>query len=94
MHCVSGSETWGRSGSLCCEAIAVAHPQNLPQTSGFFVQCAYVARSYVIGTLPANDRAAMDTVSGGVGVLMSDDANARGLAVPEMPEDFPRRPLR
>ena len=45
-----------------------------------------VARSYVIGTLPANDRVAMVTVSGGVGVLMADDANRWGLRLPEMPE--------
>ena len=52
-----------------------------------------VARSSVIGTLPANDRVAMVTVSGGVGVLMADDANRRGLAVPEMPEAAQRRML-
>ena len=52
-----------------------------------------VARSSVIGTLPANDRVAMVTVSGGVGVLMADDANGRGLSVPEMPEAAQRRML-
>ena len=45
-----------------------------------------VARSCVIGMLPANDRVAMVTVPSGVGVLMADDANGRGLAVPPMPE--------
>ena len=35
----------------------------------------------------------MVTVSGGVGVLMADDANRRGLAVPEMPEEVQRRML-
>ena len=52
-----------------------------------------VARSSVIGTLPANDRVAMVTVSGGVGVLMADDANGRGLSVPPMPEAAQRRML-
>ena len=50
-----------------------------------------IARSCVIGTLPANDRVAMITVSGGVGVLMADDADRRGLAVPPMPEAAQRQ---
>ena len=54
---------------------------------------AYVARSSVIGTLPANDRVAMVTVPGGVGMLMADDASGRGLAVPPMPEAAQRRML-
>ena len=52
-----------------------------------------VARSCVTGTLSANDRAAMATVSGGVGELMADDANGRGLAVPPIPEAAQRRML-
>ena len=52
-----------------------------------------VAQSCVIWTLPADVRVAMVTVSGGVGVLMADDANGRGLAVPEMPEEAQRRML-
>ena len=52
-----------------------------------------VAQSCVIWTLPADVRVAMVTVSGGVGVLMADDANGRGLAVPEMPEEAERRML-
>ena len=52
-----------------------------------------IARSSVIGTRPANERVVMVTVSGGVGVLMADDANARGLAVPPMPESAQRRML-
>ena len=52
-----------------------------------------IARSSVVGTLPANDRVAMVTVSGGVGVLMADDANGRGLSVPPMPEAAQRRML-
>ena len=52
-----------------------------------------IARSCVIGTLPANDRVAMVTVSGGVGVLMADDANRRGLDVAPMPEAAQRRML-
>ena len=55
---------------------------------------AYVARGCVIGTLPANDRVAIVTVSGGVGVLMADDAAGRGLAVPPMPEAAHRRILK
>ena len=51
------------------------------------------ARSCVIGTLPANDRVATVTVSGGVGLLMADDANRRRLAVPPMPESPQRRML-
>ena len=39
-----------------------------------------VARSFVIGTLPANGRVAMVTVSGGVGVLMADAVNRRSSA--------------
>ena len=38
-----------------------------------------IARSSIVGTLPANDRMAMVTFSNGVGVLMVDGANrARG----------------
>ena len=55
---------------------------------------AYVARSCVIETLPANNRVAMVTVSGGVGVLMADDAAGRGLAVPPIPESPHRRMLK
>jgi acyl-CoA synthetase (NDP forming) len=39
-----------------------------------------------IGCLPANDRVGLVTVSGGIGVLMADDAVARGLDVAELPE--------
>jgi acetate---CoA ligase (ADP-forming) len=46
-----------------------------------------VARACVVGQLPRNDRVAMVTVSGGVGVLMADDAHGRGLDVAPMPED-------
>ena len=52
-----------------------------------------IARSCVVGTLPANERVAMVTVSGGVGVLMADDANRRGLEVAPMPEAAQRRML-
>ena len=52
-----------------------------------------IARSCVIGTRPANERVVMVTVSGGVGVLMADDANARGLDVAPMPEAAQRRML-
>ncbi len=52
-----------------------------------------IARSCVVGTLPANERVAMVTVSGGVGVLMADDANGRGLEVAPMPEAAQRRML-
>ena len=52
-----------------------------------------IARSCVVGTLPANERVAMVTVSGGVGVLMADDANGRGLEVAPMPEVAQRRML-
>ena len=54
---------------------------------------ACVARSCVIGTLPANDRVAMVTVPSELGVLMADDANGRGLTVPPMPEAAQRRML-
>ena len=30
MHCVSGSETWGKAGSSSREGIAVAHSGNRP----------------------------------------------------------------
>ena len=50
-----------------------------------------VGRSCVVGTLPGNDRVAMITVSGGVGVLMADDADRRGLTVPPLPEAAQRR---
>ena len=52
-----------------------------------------IARSCVVGTLPVNDRVAMITVSGGVGVLMADDADRRGLVVSPMPEAAQRRML-
>ena len=52
-----------------------------------------IARSCVVGTRPANERVVMVTVSGGVGVLMADDANARGLDVAPMPEAAQRRML-
>ena len=52
-----------------------------------------IARSCVVGTRPANERVVMVTVSGGVGVLMADDANARGLEVAPMPEAAQRRML-
>ena len=50
-----------------------------------------VARSCVIGARPVNERVALVTVSGGVGVLMADDANRRGLEVAPMPEAAQRR---
>ena len=50
-----------------------------------------VARSCVIGARPVNERVALVTVSGGVGVLMADDANRRGLEVAPMPEEAQRR---
>lgn len=37
-----------------------------------------------IGGLPRNDNAGIVTVSGGVGVLMADDASSRGLNLPEL----------
>ena len=37
---------------------------------------------------------AIVTVSDGVGVLMADDANRRGLAVPSMPKEAQRRMLK
>ena len=52
-----------------------------------------VARSCVIGSRPVNERVALVTVSGGVGVLMADDANRRGLEVAPMPEAAQRRML-
>lgn len=52
-----------------------------------------IARSCVIAKLPAGDRIAMITVSGGVGVLMADDAHRRGLEVPPMPEAQQKRML-
>ena len=52
-----------------------------------------IARSCVVGTRPANERVVMVTVSGGVGVLMADDAHARGLDVAPMPEAAQRRML-
>ena len=52
---------------------------------------AYVARSSAIETLPPSDRAAMVTVSDGVGVLTTDDATRHGLAVRPIPESPHRR---
>ncbi|MEZ5651767.1 MAG: acetate--CoA ligase family protein [Burkholderiaceae bacterium] len=37
-----------------------------------------------IGGLPSDDNAGIVTVSGGVGVLMADDASSRGLRLPEL----------
>ncbi len=45
-----------------------------------------IGRACVVGQLPRNDRVAMVTVSGGVGVLMADDAHSRELDVAPMPE--------
>lgn len=39
-----------------------------------------------LGPVPANDRVGLITVSGGVGVLMADDAAERGLDVAPLPE--------
>ena len=128
MRCVSGSETWGRAGSLSRERTAVAHSGNCPDS---WCQCgsphrspntvsprrsdisptapstlndysqvrrglpvAYVARNCVIAMLPANHRVAMVTVLGGIGLPMADDADRRGLAVPEMQEEAQRRMLK
>ncbi len=44
-----------------------------------------------IAPLPKNDRIGLVTVSGGVGVLMADDAAARGLDVAEMPAETQAR---
>jgi acetate---CoA ligase (ADP-forming) len=46
-----------------------------------------IGRACVIGQLPRNDRVGLVTVSGGVGVLMADDAHDRQLDVAEMPAD-------
>jgi acyl-CoA synthetase (NDP forming) len=44
-----------------------------------------VAHSLAVSGLPANDRVGLLTVSGGVGVMMADDAAEAGLDVPELP---------
>ncbi|ANN76091.1 acetate--CoA ligase family protein [Bordetella flabilis] len=44
-----------------------------------------VAHSLAVSGLPANDRVGLLTVSGGVGVMMADDAADAGLDVPELP---------
>ena len=36
--------------------------------------------------VPANARAGVVTISGGIGILMADDTEPRGLSLPEMPE--------
>ena len=46
-----------------------------------------IGRACVVGQLPRNDKVALVTVSGGVGVLMADDAHDRGLDVAPMPDD-------
>lgn len=44
-----------------------------------------------IGQLPANDRVAIVTPSGGVGILMADEAEQRGLDVAPLPVDVQRK---
>lgn len=44
-----------------------------------------------IGQLPDNDRIAIVTPSGGVGILMADEAEDRGLDVAPLPEDVQRK---
>ena len=44
-----------------------------------------VAHSLAVAGLPANGRVGLLTVSGGVGVMMADDAADAGLEVPELP---------
>ncbi len=45
-----------------------------------------IAAACAIGQLPDNDRVGVVTVSGGVGVLMADEAAGRGLDVAPLPE--------
>jgi len=44
-----------------------------------------IGAALAVGGLPAGDEVALVTVSGGVGVLMADDADSRGLKVTELP---------
>ncbi|MES2786292.1 MAG: acetate--CoA ligase family protein [Pseudomonadota bacterium] len=46
-----------------------------------------VAYACSLGRLPANDKVGLITVSGGVGILMADQAEALGLDVAEMPAE-------
>lgn len=41
--------------------------------------------------LPANDQASIITVSGGIGVLMADDAERFGISIPAVPTDLQRK---
>ena len=45
-----------------------------------------IGAACAVGQLPKNDRTGLVTVSGGVGVLMADEAAARGLDVAPMPD--------
>ena len=45
-----------------------------------------IGAAAAVGALPRNDRVGIVTVSGGVGVLMADEAAARGLDVAAVPE--------
>lgn len=49
------------------------------------------ARVAAHGIYPASNRLGVMTVSGGAGVLMSDAAEARGVPMPEMPEETRQR---
>ncbi len=50
-----------------------------------------IAAALAVGGLPKGNRAGLVTVSGGVGVLMADDAAARGLDVATLPEATQRK---
>lgn len=50
-----------------------------------------IACAVAIGGMPANDRVGLVTTSGGVGVLMADDASKRGLEVPEFPQSTQKK---
>lgn len=46
-----------------------------------------IGAAAAIGALPSNNKVGLITVSGGVGVLMADEAAARGLDVAEVPDE-------
>lgn len=50
-----------------------------------------VAAAAAVGGLPSNDKVGLVTVSGGVGVLMADDAERRGLDVARLPESTQKK---
>jgi acetate---CoA ligase (ADP-forming) len=65
-----------------CDAVLRQYGAHRARTTQELIDIAYAASS---GALPRGPRLGIVTISGGVGVLMTDEASDRGLEVPPMP---------